>query len=320
MITQLESSISEPTALAFTELSRRLDPQPKDDVRYTPTIEEDVKNFKALSIEDVRTLYQEFIGGENGELVVVGDFDADPTLVKLETVFDGWTAAKPYSRIDQPFNPNVEPGRFTIDTPDKANAVYIGGIAAPVRDDDPDYEAMLIGNYIMGGGPLSSRIADRVRKKDGLSYTAMTQFRADSEDERGMFMTFCISNPTNTEKVVETVAEEVDRMLSSGVTGDELDKAKESYLNNRKGGRAQDRRLASSLLSNLKTGRTMDFQSTSDEKIESLSKERVDAALRRLIVPKNLVIITAGDFSKAEGDDDAGGEQGADKKEDGEKE
>ncbi len=113
-------------------------------------------------------------------------------------------------------------------------------------------------------------------------------------------MMFCISNPTNTEKVVETVAEEVDRMLSSGVTGEELDKAKDSYLNNRKGNRAKDRTLAGQLLSNLKTGRTMEFQANSDQKIESLSKDRVDQALKRLIQPDKMVIVTAGDFSKSE--------------------
>ena len=169
-----------------------------------------------------------------------------------------------------------------------------------IGDDHPDYEAVIIGNYIMGGGPLSSRIADRVRKQDGLSYTAMTRFRGDSEDDRGTYMMFCISNPTNTEKVVSTVREEVDRMIASGVTGEELSKAKESYLTNRKGGRANDGRIASELLTNLKTGRTMDFQQASDEKIATLNKEQVDAALKKVIDPERLVIVTAGDFSKSE--------------------
>jgi len=151
----------------------------------------------------------------------------------------------------------------------------------------------------MGGGPLSSRIADRVRKQDGLSYTAMTRFTADSEDERGMYMMFCISNPMNTEKVVETVREEVDRMLSSGVTGEELAKAKESFITNRKGGRANDGRVARALLTNLKVGRTMDFQAQSDRKIASLTKEQVDAAIRATIKPENLLIVTAGDFESA---------------------
>ena len=104
-------------------------------------------------------------------------------------------------------------------------------------------------------------------------------------------------------------------MLSSGVTGEELDKAKESFLTNRKGNRANDRQLASDLLKNLKTGRNMEFHGNSDLKIESLSKDRVDQALRRLIQPDKLVIITAGDFSKVETKTSAKESTGDDKKE-----
>ena len=204
-----------------------------------------------------------------------------------------------YQRIEEPANLGVKGERININTPDKANAVYVAGVSTKIGEGHPDYEAMLIGDYIMGGGPLSSRIADRVRKQDGLSYTALTRFQGDDEDDRGMFMVFCISNPMKTEKVVETVKEEVDRMLSSGVTGDELDKAKESFLINRRGGRARDTRLATELLSNLKTGRTMEFQQASDEKISTLTKSQVDDVLKKVIDPERMLIITAGDFDKS---------------------
>ena len=116
-------------------------------------------------------------------------------------------------------------------------------------------------------------------------------------------MMFCISNPTNTEKVVETVREEVDKMLSSGVTMDELEKAKESFLTNRQGGRARDGQIAADLLKNLKVGRTMDFHTQSDQRISQLTKEQVDAALKSVVDPDRLVIITAGDFkAKSEGE------------------
>ena len=117
-------------------------------------------------------------------------------------------------------------------------------------------------------------------------------------------MMFCISNPTNTEKVVETVREEVDKMLAKGVTMDELNKAKESFLTNRQGGRAKDSRIASDLLKNLKIGRTMDFHTQSDARITQLTKEQVDAAIKLTIDPERLVIITAGDFSKAEAENE----------------
>ena len=295
-LTQIESFKSMPQMLAFTEFSRRLDPQPEDDVRYSPTIEENIERMKSVTVEDVRSLYKEFVGGQYGEVAVVGDFDADETLAKLNSIFADWKSDKSYTRVTNVANTDVKGERVVINTPDKKNAIYIAGVTGKIRDDSPNYEALLIGNYIMGGGPLSSRLADRVRKKEGLSYTAMSRFQADNQDERGMFMMLMISNPSNTEKVVSTVSEEVDRMLSSGVETAELERAKESYLKNRRGGRANDGRLAGMLLDNLETGRTMDFQQTSDEKIETLSKEEVDAALKELIDPSRLVIITAGDF------------------------
>ena len=82
--------------------------------------------------------------------------------------------------------------------------------------------------------------------------------------------------------------------------GEELNKAKESFLTNRQGGRSRDGRLAGELLQNLRTGRTMDFQKASDEKISSLSKEQVDAVLKKVIDPERLLIVTAGDFSKVQ--------------------
>ena len=234
-LTQMESMKSMPQMLAFTEFGRKIAPYPKDDVRYSPTIEENLELIESVKIDDVRDLYNDFLNGEHGEIAVVGDFDADAALKKLESIFSGWKSDKPYVRIDKPANTNVTGERISINTPDKKNAVYIAGITAKMNDEHPDYEALLIGNYIMGGGPLSSRLADRVRKKEGLSYTAMSRFSADSQDENGMYMMFMISNPANTEKVVDTVAEEVDRMLQSGVTNDELTRTKRAILKTGKG-------------------------------------------------------------------------------------
>lgn len=298
IVTSIESGLSDPQQLAMTEFSRRMSPYPNDDVRYTPTIEEDLERYKAVTLDDVKALYDEFIGGQHAEIAVVGDFEQDAVLEKLRDVFAGWKSDQDYVRIDSPANLDLKSERIDINTPDKKNAFYIAGVMTDIGEQHSDYEAMLIGNYIMGGGPLSSRIADRVRKQDGLSYTAMTSFRGASEDDRGTYMILCISNPMNTEKVASTVKEEVVRMTQDGVTAEELATAKESYLTNRKGGRARDSRIASELVKNLRTGRTMDFQQASDEKISTLTKDQVDAALKRVNDPEKMIIITAGDFDK----------------------
>ena len=313
-LTNLQSGLSDPQTLAVTAMRRRVGDYDPDDVRYIPTIEEDIERYEALTVDDVVTLHKDFIGGENGEIAIVGDFDAETALAKLNEMFAGWKAAKPFTRIKKVANPDLDTSPVTIDTPDKANAVFITALTNDIGDQHPDYEAMLIGNYIMGGGPLSSRIADRVRKKDGLSYTAMSSFSGKSEDQIGTFLIFCISKPTNTPKVIAAVTEEVDRMRDSGVTAEELANAKESYLKNRQGGRANDRKIASELISNLRMGRTMEFQRASDDKIAGLDKPTVDAALRRVMDLSKMVEVTAGDFTQqddeaeTEGEDEVGDE------------
>ena len=296
MVTRMESMKSDPQGLAGNEFSRKLAPYPKDDVRYSPTIEENIEMFNDVSIDSIRELHSDFLNGEHGALVVLGDFDADAIVNQLEPVFADWKSDYSYRRIEQPAIAGIKGERIVINTPDKKNAVYIGGVALPMNDANVDHESLLLGNYVLGGGPLSSRLADRVRKQDGLSYAVGSQFRANAQDERSTLFLFAISNPNNTEKVVNAIDEELTRFVESGVSNEELEKAKESYLKNRRGRRAVDRNLARILLSNLKNDRTMAFQQESDQRIESLAKQQVDEALKRHFKKENLVIVTAGDF------------------------
>lgn len=303
-ITDLENSLSDPQAKAFIAFQQKLAPYSKGDPRYVPSVEENIESLKAISLEDLRATYDRFVSGEHGQFAIVGDFDPEVAKSKLDAILSDWSTNEEYARIATPAETQVEGQRVTIDTPDKANSVYVAGMHIPIRDDSEDFQALEIGNYILGGGPLSSRLADRVRKKEGLSYGVGSMFQASPIDERGVLLMFAISNPTNTEKVVGTVKEEVERMLTSGVTGEELEKARDSFIKNRQGGRSNDGTLASTLLRNLEADRTMEFHKQADAKIQLLSKDQVDETIRRYLDPKRLVIVTAGDFSKSESGSD----------------
>lgn len=302
-ITQLESGLSEPTARASRELSRRMSPYEKTDARYVATMEESIENFAALNVSDVRQLYQQ-ISGTHAEVAVVGDFEIPEVKSSLAKIFDAWKSETPYVRIEEHAPDNLRGETVTIETPDKKNAIYIAGLLRPMSDTDDDYEAMLIGNYVLGGGPLSSRLADRVRKKDGLSYTVGSQFRAESQDKRSSMMIYAISNPDNTPKVASTIMEVIETYQTDGIEPDELSKAIESYLTTRKGGRADDQRLAGLLRSNLEIDRDMSFYQKSDEVMESLTKSEVETAMKEFLNTDDLIVVKAGDFAASANSDD----------------
>ena len=72
--------------------------------------------------------------------------------------------------------------RRDILTPDKANAEFLAGLAFPLKETDPDYAALRLGNFIFGGGTLSSRLGNRIRQKEGLSYGVTSSLTASPRD------------------------------------------------------------------------------------------------------------------------------------------
>ncbi len=306
-VTQIKTGLSDPTQLAVRKISRKLSPYEKTDARYVATMEEEIKNLEALTVDDIKSLYQQ-VGGSNGQVGVVGDFEVEPIKAALGQIFDGWDASVTYERVSEPAPDGIKGERIVINTPDKKNAIYYGALLRRMTDASPDYEALLIGNYVLGGGPLSSRLADRVRKKDGLSYTVGSQFRAESIDQQAMFSIYAISNPDNTEKVAATIDEVIQKYFNDGIEDEELAKAMDSYLTKRKGGRADDRRLASLLRKNLEVGRDMSFFSKSDQTMADLTKDKVEAAMKSFLNMKEMVIVTAGDFKKETDSDESASE------------
>jgi zinc protease len=297
-IAGIEEGRTDPMRLGFTRFQRMMSPYPSDDVRYVPTIDEQLERTKKLSLDQIRMLYHAYLGAEHGELVIVGDFEPSEVLPILGRTFDGWKAEKPYTRIEHPVPPGVKPERATIETPDKANAIYVAGLLDAIKDTDPEYPAMVAGNFVLGGGILSSRISDRLRQKDGVSYSAASIFAADPLDAHGAFMVFAIYNPKNLDKVVNGAKEEIERLLREGVPAAELARAKAGYLQQQQVQRSNDMLLVLLLSQDLYVGRTMQFQADLEHKIRELKPDAVNAALRKYIDPTRLSVVTAGDFQK----------------------
>jgi len=294
-----EEQLSDPASLAITRVRRSVSPYPKGDVRYIATIEEELENYKAVTQEQVKKLYDKFLSAQVGELAIVGDFDPEPTVKVLREALAGWNSSESYARLPKEFFPNVPGGKQEILTPDKANAVYVAGMAFPMKDTDPDYAAVLMGNYVFGGGSLSSRLGDRVRQKEGLSYGVGSFISADSLDARASLTINAICNPANIQKVNDVIAEELALLLSKGVTEAELGRAKQGYLQQQQVSRTSDGTLASILGESLFVDRTMAYYSDLEKKINALTPEQVLAALKKRIDPKRLVIVDAGDLKAA---------------------
>jgi len=292
----LEKGLADPQALAIQYLRRHMHPYPKDDLRYQPTIEESLERLKNTSVDQVAKLYAEQLGGQNGEFVLVGDFDGDAAVEEVEKFLAGWKSEVPYQRIPKVTH-TVKGTRKDINTPDKENAIYLAGETVPMSDTDPDFPALRIGNYVLGGSP-TARLIDRLRQKDGISYGAGSQFQADPQDKYGALLIFAICNPKNLDKADKAALDVVGSTLKKGITETELVTAKKAYLQELKIKRSNDSGLASTLGAFLHIGRTFEFYDDLEKKVTALTVSDVNRAMADYLSIDRLVIVRAGDFSK----------------------
>src|SRR5262249_16568891 len=155
---------TEPGTLAQNKLGRTLSPFSMDDIRYVPTIEENLDRTETVTLDQVKKLYESQVGGGHAELAVVGDFDPEGTVKAVKAILAGWESKVPVKRVEGKVVLTVPGSQSDIVTPDKANAEYLAGLSIAMTDADPDFAALRIGNFIFGGSTLSSRIGDRIRQ------------------------------------------------------------------------------------------------------------------------------------------------------------
>ncbi len=297
-LTQIESQKSEPTSIAFTELSRHFNIYPKGHPLYSGTIDEDIADIKAVTLDDVKKFYKDFYGASNGQMTVVGDFDEKEISALTQELFGNWKSPSSFTRIKGEYRA-VAPLNKSFETPDKANAFFVARLNLKVRDDNPDYAALALGNYMLGGGFLNSRLAVRIRQKEGLSYGVGSQFNASSLDESGQFLANAIYAPENADKLEAAFKDELAKLLKDGFTAQEIEEAKKGFIQRGQLSRAQDRELSGRLNNYLFLNRTIAWDAELESKIQSLTAEQINQAMRKYLTPDNITIIKAGDFAKA---------------------
>ena len=202
-------------------------------------------------------------------------------------MLEGWKASVPYVRIDRPYKFDLKGAKETIITPDKENALYVAALMVPLSDSDSEYPALQVGNYLLGTAPLASRLSNRVRGKEGLSYGIRSSFTAEAKDKSARFMIYAITNPKNIGKVDTAISDEVQKFLKDGISLSELEEGKQAYLQSLKVQRSSDSVIASQLASGLFNGRTFEFYADSRKRSWTSSRATSSRPGRRCWIPRS---------------------------------
>jgi len=297
VIANVETQKNEPVVLGQLTFGRQVSRYPKDYPRYLPLPDEQIAEVKAATVADIRKFYAELYGASAGELAVVGDFDETEVARVAADAFGAWKSATPFKPVPVTLAATTN-NRQTVETPDKANALFVAGQSFPAKDSDADYPALLLINYMLGESSLEARLPARIRGKEGLSYAVQTALNIGSLDRAGQWIALAISNPSNTDKVSASFFDEMGKILKDGFSEEEVAKNKAALLQRRLMTRGNDAALAAQLSTGLFLGRTMSFDDDIEKKINALTADQVNAVLRRTFDLSKMTVVMAGDFAK----------------------
>ncbi|MGB3392912.1 MAG: pitrilysin family protein [Stenotrophomonas sp.] len=298
-VTGIEFQRKEPGMLASMAMAQYFDPWPAGHPLHSDTLDESLAKLQALKVEDLRAWHRDFYGTADGEIAVVGDFDPVAVKAQLEILFAKWKSPVAYAPIATHHQERAA-HRESFATPDKPNAVLLARQNMSVNVADADMPALNIAVEILGGDPLKSRLADRIRQKEGLSYGVSAGLHTDDSrtgrDDAGALTVQAIAAPENMGKVESALREELARLLADGVTEQEVRDAVSARLVAREQSRANDSAVAGVLADQLEYGRTMQFVIDRDAAYKALTVEQVNAAIGKHLKPDNLSVFVAGDF------------------------
>ena len=296
-LTDIDQQKSEPQSIAFNVLARITSNYDPADFRYTKTFDEQSAEVSKVTLDDVKNFYKDFYNSTHATAVAVGDFEKLPMIEDITSILKDWKSKESYVyAAGKYFDAPVASEK--INTPDKKNAMMAAGLNLELKDDNSDYPALILGNFILGGGFLNSRLATRIRQKEGISYGVGSQLRAGELDSEGSFISYAIYNPDNSDKLIAAYKEELNRYLKDGMTEEELKDAKSGFLQGRARSRSDDDYLVDKLTRFILLNRAFNWDDNVDKSIEKLTTAQVNTTFKKWVNSDKIVIVQAGDFER----------------------
>ncbi len=298
-LSRLTSDSTDPQALAFNQMLVTLNTYPSGHMYDASTLAEIIAGIESVSLEDVRAFYRGYIGGDNIQVGIAGDFDHQAIAQQIFRKFAGWPNPLPYQRAIVRHD-DVAPRQERIDTPDKQNAVFVAGRNLDINHRHADAPALYVATRILGGGFLNSRLASRIRQQDGLSYGVGAFVRLSRINKSGRWMAYAISAPQNTARVAAAFVEEMQRAYNDGFSEEELRTAVDGLLDEAKVKRSNNRILAQSLRDIYRDDSSLLEEKAIQDKIRALRVEDINAVMKKYLDPARMSVVKAGDFTGLE--------------------
>lgn len=296
--TSIEAAKNDPQSIAFGQIGNRIAKYPKGHIFYTATPDEEIAELNKVTLPQIKELYKT-LGANNGYGTVVTGLPTAKVESLVKNTFEKWSTKNKYVKVQPTYFATAGKSE-KVNTPDKENGAVIAQLNFELDRNSPDYPALVMADAILGsGGFLTARIPTRLRENEGISYGAGSFVNVPYDNKAASWGTYAFYNPKFQAKVDEAIKDELSKAIKTGFTQEELDANKKSWSTVRKTNLGSDGFLSGTLINNLMyLNVPLEDYDALETKIQALTLDQVNAALRKYIDPSKLVYLYAGDFEK----------------------
>jgi zinc protease len=280
-------TLESPDYLAHRALATALLPKDDPALRQATT-----STVSALTLDNVHDYYHHVFRPDLTTIVVVGNVTSEQATSVIEKWFGDWTATGPKPDVLPAPVPTNAPAVTAV--PDKSRVqdkVTLAEMLALNRS-NPDYYALRLGNFVLGGGFYATRLYRDLRKENGLVYAVDSSF--DIQETRGLYKVDYGCDPPNVSKARSIIVRDLTEMQTKPVGADELQQAKAEWLRGIPLSESSTGDIAGKLLHYATHDLPLDETMHAARICLALSADDVQAAFAKWLHPENLVQATLG--------------------------
>lgn len=284
VLANLRSNQKDPGTLA----SERFDALAFGDHPYGSTGDGTIETVTALTRDDVVAAHKAALARDRVFVAAAGDITAE----ELGLLLDRLLGDLPATGAPQPANAPwlLTGGKTVVDFPTPQSTVFFGQQGIP--RDDPDFFPAFVLNEVLGGGRFTARLMTEVREKRGLTYGIGTY--VVNMDHADMILGQFSASNDKVAEAIEVVKSEWGRLVSEGVTPEELEATK-TYLTGSYPLRFDGNGPIASILVGMQMdGMPIDYVTTRNAKVEAVTMEDIQRVAARLFQPEALHFVVVG--------------------------
>ena len=270
---------------------------------YGIPVEGEEESVGKITRDDIVRFYQQYYKPNNAIVAVVGDLGYKEAVALIEEYFRQWGKSK----ITLPDVPAVtkvtKKGSILIDRNITQANIVLGHTG--ISRDNPDYYAVSVMNYILGGGGFQSRLIKEIRDKKGLAYSVYSRF--DVNKYPGAFSVEIQTKNESALEALEGIKAELNKIRDEKVSDEELKDAK-SYITGSFPLKFDTNAKISNFLVQIEFYNLgLDYLNEYVKKIERITKDDIMRVARKYIDTENYIMVAVGNQEKT------GLKEGADK-------